>query len=261
MAEGPTAVFWNPAGSPLAPFEVEGMYTEPFGSAIGYRLQFLGVSGETKRLDWRFGWLNAHVGDIPNTETEGFFDYDSSVFLGSLATKQDMQTGIIRIGLTAKVYRDQLLEGRAQGLGWDFGAILQSANLSIGYCSQDVGSTRFRWHGTGQEPLVIIPWVHRLGVTAHWLDHVLVTVGEVVLEPHVTPTFRIGIEWTPINELALRGGLRLEPLPEGRHLVWSLGAGIAPWEGLTIDYCFLLSPLPAASFSTDTHVLSAGFGF
>ncbi len=261
LAEGPTAVYWNPAGLLLAPLEVEGMYTEPFGRAIGYRLQFLGVGGQIPHSDWRIGWLNAHVGGIPNTETGGFFDYDSSVFLGALATEQEMQTGVIRIGLTAKVYRDQLLEGRAQGLGWDFGAILRFADQSIGYCSQDVGSTRFRWRGTGQEPLVVVPWVHRLGIAAHWLDHMLVTIGEVILEPNVTLTFRTGIEWTPINELALRGGLRLEPLPEGHHQVWSLGVGIVPWEGLTIDYCFLRSPLPAASISTDTHVVSVGFGF
>jgi len=53
LAEGPTAVYWNPAGLLLAPLEAEGMYTEPFRRAIGYRLQFLGVGGQIPHLNWR----------------------------------------------------------------------------------------------------------------------------------------------------------------------------------------------------------------
>jgi len=262
LAEGPTAVFWNAAGLPVAELGVEGMHVEPLGVGFGYRLQFLGAAGRfMQHLGWGLGWLNAHVGGIPNTETGGMFDYDSSVFFGGLGVEESISSVIFRVGLMAKIYREQMLEGQAHGVGWDLGVTAVLDNWSIAYCGQDVGSTRYRWHGTGQEPLVVVPWVHRVGVAAHWLDNMLITTADVVIENNTSPSFRLGIEWNLLDVLAVRGGLRVEPLQSDYRFVWTLGLGIGPWKGFVIDYGFLENPLPAAGVSPNTHVFSVDFAF
>jgi len=269
-AEGPEGLYWNPAGLVGSALSAGGMYTEPFsgvgGGALDYRVQYLGVVGTWRGLGLGGGWFNVHVGGIPYTDEGGTFSYDSSVFLGGLAVQRELaDVGKVAVGFTAKLYREQMLQGRAQGVGFDLGVIADFGLVRIGYCSQDVGGTRYRWQGTGQEPQMEVPWVHRIAVAGRWLDGALATSGEAVLEPPAAPTLRLGIEWVPLEILALRVGVRLENFPgAGYRPVWSAGVGVS-WGMLLLDAAYLRNPIVGLSgggdLPTDTFVFSVGIEF
>lgn len=167
------------------------------------------------------------------------------------------------VGLTAKLYRERMLEGRAQGMGFDAGAIVDFGTFRVAYCSQDVGGTRYQWRGTGQEPEMHIPWLHRLGLAALWLDSSLLTTAEAVLESGDSPSFRLGVEWTLFDTLALRGGVRLDSVPtQGYRPVFTAGLGVA-WSAFALDAAYLRSPVATVGggLSTDTFVFSVGLRF
>lgn len=264
-AEGAEGLYWNPAGLLGTSASIGGMYTEPFsglgGQALDYRIQYLGVVAPVNEVGLGAGWFNVHVGGIPYSDEGSTFDYDSSVFLGGLAVRLDLtEATSLAVGLTAKLYRERMLEGHAQGVGFDVGLLADFGAVRVGYCSQDVGGTRYRWQGTGQEPEMQVPWVHRVGVSARWSEGLVTTSGEAVLEGGASPGLRLGAEWAPIENLALRGGVRLEAAGDaGYQAVWSAGFGVS-WSALILDAAYLRNPVSGFSggsdLSTDTYIVS-----
>ena len=272
LAWGDAAAYWNPAALVYSPPMAGGMYTEPFaggvGGELGYRVQYLGIVGQLEGLGLGAGWFNVHVSGIPYTDGDSGFDYDASAFLAGVATRWPLEEiGELAVGATAKLYRESMLEGRAQGLGWDVGALFSSGRLTLGYCSQDVGTTRYHWRGTGQEPLVVIPWIHRLGVAYRGEKPPINISGEVVLGVDPFPELRAGLEWLPVEGLALRVGARMRrPYAQSPYLpTVSAGAGLS-WEALVFDFAFVRTVLTPAeeevgAFFSDTYVFSLGVRF
>ncbi len=265
VAQGPEAVYWNPASLAGSLLSVGGMYTEPFGGGeeLGYRVQFVGLAGSYEALGYGVGWFNSHVSDIPLTGDGGSFDYDSSVFFLSLALEEEKEGLSISVGGSLKVYREAMLEGRALGFGYDIGVLVDLGGVRLSYCSQDVGVTRYRWEGTGQEPVVFVPWIHRFGISAAFLEGMVLASIDLVWEPGelVSLSPRFGIEVSPVEWVSVRGGVRLDPFADGYHTVFTLGLGVSPWEKFRLDYAFLINPLPASDISTSTHVFSVEFEF
>ncbi len=268
VATGAEGLYWNPAGLAWATLNVGGMYTEPFaglgGGTLDYRIQYLGAVGTVREIGLGGGWFSARVGGIPSTEEGGTFDYDASVFLAGGALRIPAgDAATVAVGLTAKLYRERMLEGRAQGMGFDAGVVVDLGTLRLAYCSQDVGGTRYQWRGTGQEPEVNIPWLHRIGAAASWLEGSILTTADAVLESGASPSFRLGVEWTLLDTLALRGGVRLEPVPtQGYRPVFTAGLGVA-WSAFALDAAYLRSPVATVEggLSTDTFVFSVGLRF
>lgn len=268
VAHGPEGLYWNPAGLAWATLGVGGMYSNPFAGlgsgALDYRVQYLGAVGTVREVGLGAGWFNAHVGGIPSTEEGGTFDYDSSVFLAGGALRIPAgETAAVAVGLTAKLYRERMLEGRAQGVGFDAGLIVDLGTLRLAYCSQDLGGTRYQWRGTGQEPEMHIPWLHRVGVAAVWLEGSLLTTADAVLESGASPSLRLGVEWTLFDALALRGGVRLELVPNlGYRPIPTLGLGVV-WNAFLLDATYLRNPLASleGGLSTDTFVFSVELRF
>ena len=272
LALGDAATYWNPAGLVYSIPMAGGMYTEPFASGVGgelgYRVQYLGVVGQLEGLGLGVGWFNVHVSGIPYTDGGSGFDYDASAFLAGIATSWPLEEiGELAVGATAKLYRESMLEGRAQGLGWDVGVLLSFDQLTLGYCSQDVGTTRYHWRGTGQEPLVIIPWVHRLGVAYRGDEPPINVSGEVVLGIDPFPELRAGLEWQPVEGFGLRAGARMRRFHAQFPYVptVSVGAGLA-WETLVLDFAFVRTVLTppeegVEAFFSDTYVFSLGVRF
>lgn len=262
---GALSVYWNPAYLAAASPAITGMYTEPFGGSLNYRIQFLALGGHYREFGFGVGWFNSHVGGIPYTEENTTFDYDSSIYYlsGALRLTDERLKGDFFVGVSAKLYRDAMLQGSAQGLGWDLGLALALGDLRLAYCGQDVGNTRYRWHGTGQEPLVIIPWIHRFGVAYSLLQGKVTLTGDLYLDRSSTLPFqgRFGGEYTLGEWLKIRAGVRLDPQGDRYHPVLTLGLGIGPWKGFSLDYAYLHNPLPASGISTDTHVFSVSIRF
>jgi hypothetical protein len=263
VAQGPEGIYWNPAGLAWSESAVGGMYTEPFaGSGVeGIKYQFLGATASVDDYGFGIGWMDYSVSGISETGEEGqggSFDYDSSVYLGGLSVKEPLgDSATLALGATFKLYRERMLEGGGQGTGFDLGLIVDFGSWRVGYCSQDFGGTRYRWHGTGQQPLVEVPWLHRFGVAVSWFDGSLLTSGDVMLEAATPPEFRLGAEWTPVEGLALRGGLRLESLMTGGYeLGFAAGFGVA-WEWFTLDATYMHT----GQINSDTYILSLGVVF
>ena len=267
VAAGPDGIYWNPATLAEQSASVTGMYTEPFGGGIGgigYRLQYLGAVLGLDGFGFGAAWFNSHVSGIPWTDGGGTFDYDSSVyFLSGALAREDAETGArISVGGSLKIYRDAMLEGSALGFGFDLGVSVDLGTLRLAYCSQDVGRTRYRWHGTGQEPVVYVPWVHRFGMAVSLLDGRLWGAVDLAVEPGETIPllWRFGLEVIPVEWLALRGGIRLDSFGDTYHPVFTVGLGIS-WGRFGLDYAFLLNPLPAEVISTSTHIFSMDVKF
>lgn len=265
-AEG---LYWNPAGLVWAPLSVGGMYSNPFAGlgsgALDIRYQYLGVVGTARGLGLGGGWFNSHVGGIPLTEDGGTFDYNSSIFLVGGAAQVPLGDKVrAAVGLTGKLYQETMLEGRAQGVGLDAGVLVDFGAVRVAYCSQDVGGTRYRWQGTGQEPEVHVPWVHRVGAAAFWLEGALLTTAEAVLGTDAQPVLRVGAEWTLLGAFALRAGVRLQPIPHAGHRPFlSAGFGVA-WSAFVLDAAYLRNPIATpdvGSLSTDTVIFSVGLRF
>lgn len=267
VAAGPVGLYWNPAGLAWTELMAGGMYTQPFGDP-DIRLQYL--AGALPIEGWGVGaaWFNYHVANIPHTEEGTFFSYDSSVFqLGVGREVELLQTGPrLALGVTLKVYYEQMLEGRALGLGLDVGLKLVGADWSLGYCAQDVGTTRYRWQGTGQEPVVVVPWVHRAGISRWFADRQWLVSLEVVVEPERAPQFRGGLEWTPVSGFSLQGGVQLVR-ELGQHSYqprFSFGASFQ-WEDFLVEAGYLHRPLTmdavGEGLTTDTYVFSLWAGF
>jgi len=273
FAEGMESLYWNPARLPWTRLSAGGMQLYPFaggfGAALGLHVQYIGVAVPRAPFGLGFGWFNVHVSDIPYTgdgDVILYFNYDSSLVLVGAGVKGAIGEGVVgSVGGSAKLYRETMLEGMAQGAGWDLGVALDFGNWRLGYVSQDVLGTTYSWRGTGQEPVVEVPWVHRLGAAMHWLDGQFISTAEVVVEAPRPMEFRFGVEWQLGDVLALRGGVRLDPIAEaGFWSVWTVGFGVA-WELFVLDAALLSRAIPAfggdSSSSVDTYGISLGVRF
>ena len=267
VAVGPAGLYWNPAGLAWTGLTAGGMYTQPFGDP-DIRLQYLAGAAPIEGWGVGAGWFNYHVANIPHTEVGTFFNYDSSVFqLGVGREVKLLQTGPrVAIGVSLKLYYEQMLEGRALGLGWDLGVKVVGDDWSLGYCAQDVGTTRYRWQGTGQEPMVVVPWVHRVGMARWFADRKWLVSLEVVVEPEHAPQFQGGLEWTPVSGFALQGGVQLvRELGQHRYQPRFSFGGSFRWESFLFETGYLYRPLAVEAggegFGTDTYVFSLWVDF
>jgi len=256
VAQGPTAAYWNPAGlANLVGFQVEGMYTDWLG--VGIELQYLSVAGvppigkkrpklelEGHPLIFGLSWMSVHVADIPWWEEEGSygtFDTWSHLVIASAAWQLE-QTPFVSLGFNVKLYHDRILEGRSFGIGYDVGLLwkqrLFNVPFSFAFVTTDLGNSKIRWYGTTGEPVNYVPWLVRIGAAAELLEGLGIVAGSY--EWGVTrPRFeqlRLGAE-IYLEWLALRFGYNwLLADPAGN---WTMGAGIAPWDWLCLDYAFL----------------------
>lgn len=266
VAEGPESVYWNPAAASWAQRGFGGMHTQPFAGLagdLGIYVNYLGVVSSYGVWGLAGGWFNTHVSGIPYAEGDviGTFDYDSSVFLFGGGLRQEFEFGAVAAGLTLKLYRETMLQGYAQGLGLDLGVIVDLGGVRVGYCSQDIGGTRYQWQGTGQRPVVEVPWVHRLGVAARWWEGLVLTVAEAEFVLGNVPDLKMGLEWAPVSWFFLRGGVRLTSVPNrGYQPVWSLGLGVS-WGAFSMDVAYLHNPLSGLALPAATYVFSLNVRF
>lgn len=281
IAEGPTASYWNPAGlSGLTDFQVEGMYTDWLGLGINY--QYVSIAGYPPFGGWRpalglggypltlgLCWFSVNVTDIPWWEgsESGTFSTWSHVAILSTAVSLS-QAPSISVGANVKVYHDRILEGQSLGVGYDLGFLWRAQvggiPVQLGLSTTDLGGTTVHWSGTTGEPETYVPWLVRVGVASHlWQDTVILSASyEWGVDQTRFERVRVGGE-VRLAWLSLRAGwdqpLWLEPTPDGEweraRGQWTAGAGIAPWEGMAVEYSFLPGALG------DTHLFGLRLGF
>ena len=271
IAEGSAAAYYNPAGlAERSEIVVGGMYTEPYGTGFGATFQYLNASGELSlqtaswisQLGVGFTWLGFTVSDIPMWEEEGpggVFTATSSIYLASAGFALPNLEGWT-FGLSAKVYRERILEGRSQGLGFDLAVkgsfAVADLPVTIGFNAMDVGQTVIQWHGTAGEPETYVPWVNKIGVSVPLYEERVRLAGDfdwAIGRPAREQVFHVGVEGRPIEQLFVRGGWSSNLEGDG---AFSGGLGVRLFGRFSVDYAYLMAKALGAS-----HLISAQFTF
>jgi hypothetical protein len=198
------------------------------------------------------------VEGIPNTETGLPFDYNSSIYLIGVGIRGLDYEHALSLGMTLKMYRERMLEGRSSGIGVDLGGCFVTGNWTFAIRSGDIFDTALQWRGTTQEPLAIIPWTNRLAVSTRWFEDTVLATAEVSLERGYAPVIRLGTEVTGFAILRLSAGLSITTADTERATPLRLSAGfsLGPIRGMTVQYAYFQSEQQGMGTLPGAHVLS-----
>ncbi len=235
-----TALFWNPAGlSRVEQAEISAMHITLF---FDTPYDYLGVAYPL--LDWgtlAVGAVRVATGGIVlrdensfrTSESDGSYDLREYVF----GYAREWMDGL-SVGTTVKVDQQRLLGDSATGVGVDLGVQYHGSkdwpgglawdHLTLGVDAQNVFGSQLHL-GTETD---VLPLNLRTGLAYameakdRWQQVILVAAG---LEKATWRDIRmnVGLEYSVLKSLALRGGLTSES--------WSAGAG-ATYAGLALDY-------------------------
>jgi len=268
LADDLSTTVWNPAG--LAQMEgvsVGGMYTDKFG--VGIDFQSLGATARVSDFGIGATMVRSSV-EVPVTDEgggdSGFFSWVDTLLVGSVAydlgaSLLDLSDGAVSrllVGGNVKYYHQSALEGRAGGLGFDLSLLtevsFEAGTVSFGMTSLDVGRTAIEWQGTTGEPTNYVPWIQKLGFCVELLEETLriAADADLALGRQGLDRMHLGVEFAPIPQLAVRGGLILGADGELRL---SAG-GTIQWRGLFLHYAYV----PHTALGT-SHILSLQLNF
>jgi hypothetical protein len=264
--------YYNPARLVSAELlDVGGMHSEPYGPDLGISFQSLGILGrlsiqtESERvLAVGVTWIQMRIDDIPVWDEEdpgavSFFSATSSLYLVSaaMAVSPDLS-----VGLTGKLYRERILEGRGRGAGIDAGVlasfVVEDVPLTLGLNLMDPLGTNIRWSGTTGEPDNYVPWVNKIGASAELLDGIALVACDLdwaVGRPTREQRIHAGLEVRPLDPLFLRAGWSGDL--EGSDSKLSFGLGVELLGSFRLDYAYVP---PRALFGTG-HFLSMRLTF
>jgi hypothetical protein len=206
--------FWNPAGlSGLRGFQVEDQYTV---LALGQELNYLAFANGYRDMFFyglSFVYYSAG-GDIeartgPTLEPDSVFGDTEMTFLASVAFRLDPQWSI---GVNAKVLAQSFNNFSAFGLGEDFGIQYRVTRYTtLGLMIQDP----LTFMSYDNSITDFVPPTFRAGFSQHdvtlnaKLNFDLDWSPDLGFEPH------LGVEWRPVEVLALRVGGWAENLTAG----------------------------------------------
>lgn len=266
IASGDPIPFHNPAGLIHSPqIAVEGLYSQPYGQGLGITYQTItalgcltGVqSASCKGIGIAISMIRLDVADIPlwdedNPGSSGTFTATDALYFVSLGfpVADDWS-----VGVTAKLYRQRILEGLGSGFGFDVGVLgtvsVSGQPISLGWTAADVGETNVQWTGTQGEPDNYVPWIHRFGASTEFLDGLVLAACEVdwaLGRPARESEARVGAEICAFNIAYVRAGWVTDFEGEA---AFRGGLGIEVLDRFSIDYAYV----PGKNLGT-THFLS-----
>ena len=267
LAEGPEAVYWNPAG--LAWDQRPSLNTMVSTLSLNRQFNYAGLvlawdadapTGTARRTQlpptrgagaWGLGWISFSLGD----DFEGRTDDTASFYtFGDRQNAYLLSTGRslfpwLALGATAKFYERSLDQFKASGGGLDVGALLLlGGQVRLGIQAQDLAS-HITW-STGYDERLPLTLRTNLAAWA-WKDRLLFT-GQLEGVEGRQLTFGVGSELKIAQLLAGRIGWQKDGL--------TLGGGISLELGRlrgNLDYAYLPDPLAQGN----TQRLSLGISF
>jgi len=223
-----------------------------------YRVEGVGISSsyETRWETCGFGHISAasrgigfsiayfDFGSIPETDRDGnplgFFSYqDVALLLGATVIQGDSRfVGEWGVGVTGKLVKmgDQNSADSGKGGAVDLGLLARLdhrrlpwllSEISFGARLENLISTGISWGVEGNWESWPVNAV--IGASIGMADILL-----IAFESDLAEGLRLGIEFAPIPQLAIRAGLRQEGTP-----MWSLGLGIRV-PRFAFDYAVVL---------------------
>jgi hypothetical protein len=267
---GNPIAYYNPAALVNAPvLGTGGMYSRPYGEEFGITFQSLTILGCLRRVQTdsaraigaAFTWVQMRISGIPiwgeDDPSVTFFAATSSIYLASIAAPLFDSWAV---GVSAKLYRERILEGRGEGLGFDLGLLgsfqINDIPITVGFNATDIGRTTVRWHGTTGEPENYVFWVNKAGVSALLLGAKILVACDVdwaVGRPAREQKVHLGIEARLIQAAAARVGVRSDL--EG-NVSLAAGIGLHLFDAFDLDYAYVPQEALGA-----THFVSAHFVF
>jgi len=260
VADDGNAVFWNPAGLPaLKRLEFTSMYANLYGIP-GLNHIYLGMAMPlTYRYCLGASWNHLGFGD---SELEYFTDR-ASVSLGARTLGNlFVGAGVKYISTDARL--DGFSQGKAGGIGFDFGALyslflgrtgfLKQVNVAV--TALDAGGSRITYHDTRRSETVSPQNMH-LGLCFFPKDNLSLkwfSLKDALLTFELDDRLHAGAETWLLDILGLRAGVQKD-LNNGEAMTCSFGGGLKfPAFSMQLDYAYVVPPTLGP-----THVVSFAF--
>jgi len=265
VAAGSPIALYNPAALALAEkVDVSTMYATPYGFTLGITYQnvsaVLPIQVQTESVPGigaAVTWMSLQIADIivwdeddPGATTS--FTATDAIYMASAGI--EIFEGLC-VGAAGKLYRERILDGRAEGLGVDVGVLgtffVEDVPVSVGLNSMDIGQTLVKWSGTAGNPDNYVPWINKIGAST-WIEDIGLLVAAdldwAVGRPASEQVFHTGVEWAPVKPVALRTGWKT--FLDGRSTI-SLGIGIRLFGSVALDYAYVMGgDIDAAHFAS-----------
>jgi len=257
IAHGADSGFWNPAAlCDVEDVSVGGAHTGWLGAGI--RHQYLAVGAPLLSIPSKmpdaaagrrsvgaaFTWVSATIPNIPwweDDRRQGVFSAGTDLLLVSWGVRLQQWPGV-SFGVSVKGYTERILEGTSLGLGFDAGLLwvakLAGLTLRLAAVGRDLGDTRIRWRGTGDEPVARVPWTQSLAASVDLLRGGLsVAVG-----------YERGVERSGLGSVGAGVALRFSWLRLRLAAHWrerdaapllGVGASLAPTERWSVHYAYM----------------------
>jgi len=266
VATGDPIPFYNPATLTHSPqIAVEGLYSQPYGQDLGITYQTLTALGcltatqseSCGGIGIAVSMVRLDVAGIPlwdedDPGSSGTFTATDALYFVSLGfpVADDWS-----VGVTAKLYRQNILQGLGSGFGFDVGVLgtvlIGDFPVLLGWTAADMGETNIRWTGTQGEPDNYVSWINRFGASTEFLDGLVLAACEVdwaVGRPARESEARVGAEINAFDIAYVRAGWVTDFEGTG---VFRGGLGIEVLGRFAIDYAYV----PGKNLGT-THFLS-----
>lgn len=247
VADDATAVYWNPAGlAQVNDTRIAAMSTDLYG--LGITHQFIGAVSTLANIGIGLGYERMAVSlqEVGGGGEPGdMFDWNESAILGTLAANI-MDIGLA--GVTAKYYMASALGDSADGFGFDLGLLVNLGDMfTIGVTAMDLAGSKISWSDHAD----MITGLYKAGVAMKLVDDTLILAADIDFDGTDLGDAHMGVEFSLIPELALRGGVVLTN--EYQDYYFGVGAGINI-AGLAVDAAYILDENIG-----NTLVLSAEF--
>lgn len=241
----PACGYWNPAGlSGIRGFQVEDQYTL---LSEGRTLNYLGLAGGYKnKIFYGFSFIYYGVGDLearqgPSVDPDSVYGDSEMAFLISLACRLDSRWSL---GGNLKFFFNAMGDFSGFGFGEDIGVQFRATKYTtIGFMLQDPLSFLSYSNSTNEffQPTLRAGIAHLEESLAVKMNFDLEWSGDLGFRP------RMGLEWRPIEVIALRGGCWLGGLTgdgaEGVAARFTGGLGILiPTGGGLTEFGYTLLP-------------------
>jgi len=259
------SIFVNPANAAdLEGLGLTSMYTN-LSEDISYTL--LGGGNKTNFGNLGLAYLGSTSGGFQLTTIEagrvvgtgGSFDYSSSVIclVYGREYKKDLA-----FGASLKLFNkgfSSIAGGTGSGYNMDLGVIWKARpNLTIGLAQQNTlpaSVAPIKW-GTGASEG--IPFNTKLGLNYVPREKILLA-ADLNYAANNPLNFHGGIEWKPIEWLAIRGGIDQVPTSSSQNNTnYTTGVGLS-YKGFCFDYAYYYDTL--LSSTNSAHFFSFSYQF
>lgn len=215
------------------------------------------------------GLINSGVTNIDERDNQGFkkgtLSTSENQFYVALSIKFSEK---IAAGFSTKFYYYKLYQDiTSTSLGFDLGLLYSyTKNIAFSAVLTDLNS-KYKWDSS---PLYDIdgaitenkfPTGKKIGISYYLDEYKVLTAGEYYFDNFGTKMFRVGAEYSPLDDLFLRGGIDNYQLNNGDEPVKpSFGIGYSKAIASVVvgfDYAFMYEPYSAQ----DRHIIGAHINF